>query len=210
MARERRQGFTLDEQVAVLGSGDAVFARATAALLEWRQFDLGWVELFPKPAPTSPGTVVAVMVRHLRFWSLNGCRVVYQVGVPGDREFGFAYGTLTNHAESGEEIFQVSIRPETGEVSYTIRAVSKPRATLASSAYPVVRSLQARFRRDSAAAMRRAVARDTSGLAMKPNRIDWLERTCRGRERLQDRWSLALGPPWSRRRWGCVGGRRAP
>ena len=159
LARARRQGFVLDEQVAVLGSGDAVFARATAALLEWRQFELGWVELVPRPASISPGTVVAVMVRHLGFWSLNGCRVVYQIGVPGDREFGCAYGTLTNHAESGEEIFRVSIHPETGEVSYTIRAVSKPRATLARLGYPVVRSLQARFRRDSAAAVRRAVAR---------------------------------------------------
>ena len=159
LARARRQGFVLDEQVAVLGSGDAVFARATAALLEWRQFELGWVELVPGPASISPGTVVAVMVRHLGFWSLNGCRVVYQIGLPGDREFGCAYGTLTNHAESGEEIFRVSIHPETGEVSYTIRAVSKPRATLARLGYPVVRSLQARFRRDSAAAVRRAVAR---------------------------------------------------
>jgi uncharacterized protein (UPF0548 family) len=158
LARERRDGFTLDEQVTVLGSGDALFARATAALLEWRQFDLGWVELVPKPASMTPGTVVAVMVRHLGFWSLNGCRVVYQIGVPGDREFGCAYGTLTNHAESGEEIFQVSIHPETGDVSYTIRAASKPRATLARLGYPVVRSLQARFRRDSASALKRAVA----------------------------------------------------
>jgi uncharacterized protein (UPF0548 family) len=159
LARERGQGFMLDEQVAVLGSGDAVLARATAALLEWRQFDLGWVELFPKRASISPGTVVAVMVRHLGFWSLNGCRVVYQIGVPGDREFGCAYGTLTNHAESGEEIFQVGIHPDAGEVSYTIRALSKPRAALARLGYPVVRSLQARFRRDSASALRRAVAR---------------------------------------------------
>jgi uncharacterized protein (UPF0548 family) len=159
LARERRDGFILDEQVAVVGSGDVVFARATAALLEWRQFDLGWVDLFPKPASISSGTVVAVMVRHLGFWSLNGCRVVYQIGVPGDRAFGYAYGTLTNHAESGEEIFQVSIRPETGEVSYTIRAVSRPRATVARLGYPVVRSLQARFRRDSASAVTRAVAR---------------------------------------------------
>jgi uncharacterized protein (UPF0548 family) len=157
LAREGRDRFNLDEQVTIVGSGEAAFARATAALIEWRHFDLSWVELFPRRAPIAPGTVVAVMVRHLGFWSLNGCRVVYQIGVSGDRDFGFAYGTLMNHAESGEEIFQVSFRPDTGDVSYTVRAVSRPRAMLATLGYPMVRALQARFRRDSADAVRRAI-----------------------------------------------------
>jgi uncharacterized protein (UPF0548 family) len=106
-------------------------------------------------ATVAPGTVV-VLVRHLGFWSLNGCRVVYAIAGDDSREFGFAYGTLTNHAEIGEEIFKVSLRPGTGEVSYVICAVSKPRSSLARLGYPVTRSLQARFRRDSAAAMVRA------------------------------------------------------
>lgn len=158
LARHGSAGFNVDEQIAVVGSGEAAFARATTALLEWRQFDLGWVELFPKRASTAPGTVVVVAVRHLGFWSLNGCRVVYPVGARGDRTFGLAYGTLTNHAESGEEIFQVSFQPETGEVSYLIRAVSKPRAALARLGYPVTRAFQARFRNDSAHALRRAMS----------------------------------------------------
>src|SRR5688572_14465351 len=136
LAREPRDGFSLDEHVTIVGHGEAAFVRATEALLEWRHFDLGWVELFPKRAPITSGTMVAVLIRHLGFWSLNGCRVVYQIGVPGDRDFGFAYGTLTNHAESGEEIFQVSLRPDTGEVVYTVRAVSRPRARLAKLGYP--------------------------------------------------------------------------
>jgi len=148
-------GFTVDEHIAVVGSGAAAFARARKALREWRHFDLGWVELFPKGASIAPGSVVAVAVRHLGFWSLNGCRVVY--AIEGDARFGFAYGTLGNHAETGEEIFQVSLHPETGEVRYLIRAASKPRAAAARLGYPFTRSLQARFRRDSARAMRRAV-----------------------------------------------------
>jgi uncharacterized protein (UPF0548 family) len=71
--------------------------------------------------------------------------------------FGFAYGTLVNHVEQGEEIFEVSLRPETHEVVYRIRAVSRPRAVLARLGYPAVRMFQARFRRDSGEAMRRAV-----------------------------------------------------
>jgi uncharacterized protein (UPF0548 family) len=104
------------------------------------------------------GTVVVVLVRHLGFWSLNGCRVVYLVGAADGPEFGYAYGTLTNHAESGEEIFKVSLHADTQEVSYSIRAVSRPRAPLARLGYPITRVLQARFRRDSASALARAVA----------------------------------------------------
>ena len=100
---------------------------------------------------------MAVLIRHLGFWSLNGGRVVYGVG---DRHrgnhFGLAYGTLTNHAEGGEELFEVSLNPDSGEVTYRIRAVSWPRVTLTRIGYPITRWLQARFRRDSAEAMRRA------------------------------------------------------
>ena len=89
------------------------------------------------------------------FWSLNGARVV---SLADDKaRFAFAYGTLTNHAEHGEELFEVSLDAQSGDVTYRIRAVSWPQAMLARVGYPIVRSLQARFRRDSAAAMRRAV-----------------------------------------------------
>src|SRR5436190_10937000 len=96
IARERPAGFAADDHVAVIGSGVDAYARAKRALMEWRHFELDWVDLFPKSAPIDPGSIVAVLVRHLGFWSLNGCRVVYRVG--GADEFGFAYGTLTNHA----------------------------------------------------------------------------------------------------------------
>ena len=152
------EGRNVDEQEVVIGVGKSAFERAKVALTMWRHFEQGWIEVFPTLAAVVPDTVVAVLVRHLGFWSMNGCRVVYQIAGDDSREFGFAYGTLTNHAEIGEEIFKVSLRPGTGEVSYVIRAVSRPRALLARLAYPVTRSLQARFRRDSAAAMGRAIA----------------------------------------------------
>jgi len=84
-------------------------------------------------------------------------RVLYHVGAAdGDAPFGFAYGTLTNHAESGEELFEVFVDPRSGDVKYRIRAVSWPQTMLARIGQPIVRALQARFRRDSAAAMTRA------------------------------------------------------
>ena len=72
--------------------------------------------------------------------------------------FGFAYGTLTNHAESGEELFEVVLDPTTQDVLYRIRAISWPQALLTRFSQPIVRLLQARFRRDSGEAMMRAVA----------------------------------------------------
>jgi len=151
----------LDETTVVVGRGRTDFERARAALLAWRQFDVGWVETFPRDAPVAIGTVVAVLIRHLGFWSLNGCRVVYNVGRPDDGTwFGFAYGTLTNHAEAGEELFELFVEPATQNVVYRIRATSWPHATLARIGQPIVRSLQARFRRHSAAAMKRATRAD--------------------------------------------------
>jgi uncharacterized protein (UPF0548 family) len=149
-----RQG--LDELTVAIGRGDKDLERARAALIAWKQFDIGWVETFPRDAPIAPGTVVAVLIRHLGFWSLNGCRVLYKVGMDEVDRFGFAYGTLMNHAEAGEELFEVFVNPQTGDVMYRIRAISWPHATLARIGQPIVRLLQARFRRDSAAAMSRA------------------------------------------------------
>jgi uncharacterized protein (UPF0548 family) len=148
-----------DEQVVRVGHGRADFERSRVALMGFKQFNIGWVETFPRDARAEPGTVVAVLIRHLGFWSLNGARVLYQVGgTNGEAAFGFAYGTLTNHAESGEELFEVFIDRESGDVKYRIRAVSWPQAALTWIGQPIVRVLQARFRRDSAAAMKRATS----------------------------------------------------
>src|SRR4030095_1205104 len=156
IARESPRGFKIDEASSVIGQGVETFARAKQALTEWKQFELGWVELHPYSAPIEVGTVIAVLVRHLGFWSLNGCRIVFLLD-EDETAFGFAYGTLNNHAELGEEIFEVSFDPGSQAVTYRIRAVSQAHAAAALLGYPYTRFLQERFRRDSIAAMRRAV-----------------------------------------------------
>ena len=155
IARAGGAGFRFDTASAVIGKGAAVFARAQQALREWRQIDFGWVQLVPLNASLEPGTNVVIRIEHLGFWSLNGCRIVYSVG-DGHSSFGFAYGTLTNHVEMGEEIFEVSMAAS-DEVAYRISAASQPRAILARIGYPYTRISQARFRRDSMAAMKRAI-----------------------------------------------------
>jgi uncharacterized protein (UPF0548 family) len=158
IAKQSPPGFNSDLAHEVVGQGREAFKRAKLALTQWRHYEMGWAELWPRGAAIEPGTVVAVLVHHLGFWSLNGCRVVYGIGdMQSGTNFGFAYGTLTNHAELGEEIFEVRLEPESEEVIYRIQAVSKPRAALARLGYPITRVFQERFRRDSIAAMRRAV-----------------------------------------------------
>jgi uncharacterized protein (UPF0548 family) len=150
------QGFSVDQLTTTVGHGREALERGSRALERWAHFELGWVEVSPPSAPLTIGTTVCVLVRHLGFWSMNGCRVVSLIGGRGESEIGYAYGTLTNHAECGEEIFKLTLDSNTGEVAYTIRAASRPCAFLARLGYPVTRRLQARFRRDSAAAMVRA------------------------------------------------------
>ena len=77
--------------------------------------------------------------------------------------FGFAYGTLPDHAGSGEERFLVEWDRASGEVWYDILAFSRPHWLLTRLGYPYMRRLQKRFGRESAAAMVRAVGNPERG-----------------------------------------------
>lgn len=151
-------GYVVDRYRAYLGEGEAAFERAREALRSWRQFDLEWIEVLPRNAAIEPGVAVAVLARHYGFWSLNSARVVQVVEDHGATErYGFVYGTLPEHAESGEESFTVEWDRESGVVSYAVLAFSRPNHPLARLGRPVVRRLQARFARDSQWAMQAAV-----------------------------------------------------
>ena len=150
-------GYTVDRNRALLGTGKETFARAVAAIRQWRMFDMPWVSLCFPSAPIETGTSVAVFVTHLGFWSLNACRIVYVVEERGAVErYGFAYGTLRDHAERGEERFTVEYHSNDESVWYDIFAFSRP-PLAARLAYPVTRLLQKRFACDSKIAMQRAV-----------------------------------------------------
>lgn len=118
-------------------------------------FALGWVEKFPSGASSvEVGSTVAILVNHFGFWSLNACRVVYVF--EEERSYGFAYGTLQDHAEQGEERFSIEWAAD-DSVSYQILAFSKPGKWQTAMVRPLARSLQRRFARDSMAAMKRAI-----------------------------------------------------
>lgn len=151
---ELPSGYTVDHNRVQLGEGEEVFARAVAALEDWKQFDLGWIKRVPSATPLEVGAVVAILTRHFGFWSLNACRVVYLIDESGPvRKFGFAYGTLSNHVEQGEERFTIEWHRQDDSVWYDILAFSQPNHPLVKLSLPLARMLQKRFARDSLAAM---------------------------------------------------------
>lgn len=157
-AQKPPPGYIVDRTRIRLGQGEAVFTSAQAALRQWREFRLGWVEAWSTETPLEPGQVVAVMGWAMGLWWLNACRIVYTVDQSGPlTKFGFAYGTLPGHVESGEELFLLEWDRDSGAVWYDILAFSRPNHLLTRIGYPLVRRMQKRFGRDSAAAMYRAV-----------------------------------------------------
>jgi uncharacterized protein (UPF0548 family) len=152
-------GFVVDHTRIRLGDGEDVFLAAKAALQQWKQFDLGWVKAAPPNLPIERGNVVAVMGYAAGLWWLNACRIVYVVDESGPLvRFGFAYGTLPGHVECGEERFLIEWDQSNDSVWYDVIAFSKPNHVLTRLGYRLVRRLQKRFGRDSAAAMLRAVS----------------------------------------------------
>ncbi len=152
------RGYTVDHNRIRLGQGERTYQRAIAALRSWQQFDLGWVTLVPPAQPLQVGTTVAVQAKTFGCWSLNATRVVYVIDEKDFEKarFGFAYGTLPDHVERGEERFTVEWRAD-DSVWYDISAFSRPRHPLVRLGFPITRMLQKRFVRDSLAVMRKRV-----------------------------------------------------
>ena len=152
-------GYDIDHNRILLGRGDDVFQLAKKAVREWKMFEVPGLKLFYPDTPIEQGRDVAPLAHHLGFYSLNSCRIVYVIEEPNS--FGFAYGTLTEHAEIGEERFKIEFDPESGEVWYDIFAFSRPGHFLVKLGYFYGRYKQRQFAVGSKAAMIRAVERET-------------------------------------------------
>ena len=151
-------GYYVDHNRVKLGTGSEIYEKAVTALRNWQQFDLGWVSIVPPDTALAVGAVVAVRAQTFGVWSLNACRIVYVIDEEQPlKRFGFAYGTLPDHVECGEERFTIEQHAD-GSVFYDIFAFSRPRQLLVRVGVPLARRLQRRFVRDSLAAMIRAVA----------------------------------------------------
>ena len=153
-------GFVVDHTRIKLGNGEQVFEAAKNAIRRWEHFRLGWVEFSSKDIPIEKGKVVGVLARVFGLWCLNACRIVAVVDEVGPvSRYGFVYGTLPGHVESGEERFQVEWNRSDDTVWYDILAFSRPNHFLTRLGYPMVRRIQKKFARDSSAAMQLAIKR---------------------------------------------------
>jgi uncharacterized protein (UPF0548 family) len=156
-------GYTIDHNRIKLGQGQETYERAMSALRSWQQFNLGWVTVVPPGKALEVGTVVAVLAKVFGCWSLNAARIVYVIdeGQAQRTRFGFAYGTLPDHVERGEERFTVEWHAD-DSVWYDIYAFSRPKHPLARLGFPITRMLQKRFVRDSLAIMKAASTKLTA------------------------------------------------
>jgi uncharacterized protein (UPF0548 family) len=151
-------GFAVDHTRIVLGTGESVFQAAKAAMQRGDHLRLGWVVVWSPDSRMQTGQVVAIMGRAIGAWWLNPCRIVYRIDESGaTNRFGFGWGTLPGHVQSGEERFLVQWDLKTDSVTFDILAFSRPNHLLSRLGYPLVRRSQKRFGRDSATAMFRAI-----------------------------------------------------
>ncbi|MGW7516354.1 DUF1990 family protein [Streptomyces sp. NPDC054796] len=152
----------------VLGSGDAVFRAAAAALMEWRMHRAMGVRVAKgatRAGRATPGAEVTVGlgVGPLRVY--GPCRVVWTA--EGERLAGWAYGTLPGHPVSGEEAFLVS-RDGAGPdaaVVLTVRAFSRPRTWWTRAAGPLLRWFQRAYARRCGQVLRRVARADATDRA---------------------------------------------
>ncbi|MBW3615289.1 MAG: DUF1990 domain-containing protein [Actinobacteria bacterium] len=129
-------------QVDLLPSEES-FVSAKAGLAEWapqRRSGLAVVA----DGPVAVGTTVAVAAPLPVGWAIAACRVVAVIDEP--TRSGFAYGTLPEHPEEGEELFVVD-RELDGGVRFSIVAFSRPHDVWTRVGGPLARSLQARATR---------------------------------------------------------------
>ena len=135
-------GFDNDHHSIYLGDGDEVFNKARLVLERWDHFPDNWTKIFDLNSDIRQGNVVLVTFRIFGLWWVNSAQIVYTMNE--QNRFGFAYGTLKGHLESGEEVFYIE-KDETGKVFYHIKAFSSPAYWFVKLGYPVARFFQKRF-----------------------------------------------------------------
>ena len=120
-------------------------------------FPARMVDLHDRSAPIEPGTLAVPLLRGPGFWLRTACRIVYVVDEHDEQKnitrFGFAYGTLDEHLERGEERFLVEWHRADDSVWYDLLAFSRPGGFATRVSHRYARALQKKFARHSLRAM---------------------------------------------------------
>jgi len=136
-AGELPPGYRQTRRASRLGSGRGDFEEASALLFGWEMHRRAGLTVAASGPATTGRTVVLGV--GLGFVLVVPCRVVYVVNEP--RRHGFAYGTLPDHPEKGEESFVV-VRDDADDVWLQITAFSRPGSPVTRLAGPLNRMVQ--------------------------------------------------------------------
>ena len=149
------EGFRVGRAAADLGHGLHCFESAVEAIRQWRMFPAP-IEVCWPDSPIEEDAVVAVLARPLGVWSLNALRVLEVITEENETHtrFGFAYGTLPDHAVVGEERFGVEWNRADDRVRFELVSCSRQGRLAARVAAPISLRMQARFRAHSVRAVR--------------------------------------------------------
>jgi uncharacterized protein (UPF0548 family) len=155
-------GYNVHTAERCLGEGVETFERAASAMRAWKNFNIGWISLYPAVPSIAEGTNLVVCAHHAVIWSVNACRIIYVIAEdsPDSKRFGFGYGTLPLHSEQGEERFLLSWDAKSDQVIYKITAFSRPNSLLVRLGWPVATKIQNQFRLDSVAALNKSLKTD--------------------------------------------------
>jgi uncharacterized protein (UPF0548 family) len=119
-----------------------VFDAASDGLRRWVAHRGAGLRVAPADAPIAAGVSVVVGITLPVLTVVAPCRIVWTVN-EADR-FGFAYGTLAGHPESGEESFVVA-QTATG-IRFEVTAVSRPAGMVARIGVPSLERFSAELR----------------------------------------------------------------
>jgi uncharacterized protein (UPF0548 family) len=119
---------------------DAVdFAAAASALFSWQVQARSGLQILTSSLRVELDAVIVMRLGVGSFGLSIPCRVVDVINEPG--RYGFSYGSLPGHPESGEESFLLQ-RDDSGRASFSVAAFSRPATRLAKLGGPVTPRVQ--------------------------------------------------------------------
>jgi uncharacterized protein (UPF0548 family) len=136
---ERPTGYHWHESELTAAVG---WPSAKDAIRQWSGHRSAGAVLAPDTPPLVEGSTMAFGIRVLGIWATGTCRVVRVID--DGRTYGFSYGTLPHHPESGEEMFAVRDNRD-GTVTFRVAAFSKPAGLLTTLIGPIGRVIQRRM-----------------------------------------------------------------
>jgi uncharacterized protein (UPF0548 family) len=145
-----RSGDNLDDREGVVAQespgwpGDS-YRRLQRVVLEYRIFPESIVERILAREPLEVGDTVGLCYRLLpgiRLFMASRVIDVFDLQVGQFWKSGFTYRTLQGHAAIGEETFTLSKNLETGTITFSLKAWSRPGHWLMRWGYPYARWCQ--------------------------------------------------------------------